>query len=96
MAGNNRLGGQDFNERIHKMLLNVRRFICLKENSNIQRIHYLRNIQLTNREDLQQLRLAVEEAKLNLTQLPETWIRLNFRSIGNFEYLVSTISDTNN
>ena len=46
------------------------------------------NKELDNKEDLQQLRLAVEAAKLQLTLLPETWIRLNFRSIGKFEYLV--------
>lgn len=40
-------------------------------------------------EDLQQLRLAVEKAKIQLSKLPETWIRLKFRSIKlNFEYLV--------
>uniref|UniRef100_A0A183CDE9 Uncharacterized protein n=1 Tax=Globodera pallida TaxID=36090 RepID=A0A183CDE9_GLOPA len=75
MAGNNRLGGQDFNERIHRMLL--------------RKIYEKNSRELTNREDVQQLRLAVEEAKLQLTALPETWIRLDFRSIGHFDYLLT-------
>ncbi|CAK5080553.1 unnamed protein product [Meloidogyne enterolobii] len=75
MAGNNRLGGQDFNERIYRLLLKK-----IKEQTKKD---------LNNREDLQQLRLAVEEAKLQLTNLPETLINLNFRSIGKFEYLLT-------
>ena len=45
--------------------------------------------EFTNKEDLQQLRLAVEQAKIQLTTLPETWIRLHFRSVGFFEYLLT-------
>ncbi|KAL3090898.1 hypothetical protein niasHS_007273 [Heterodera schachtii] len=75
MAGNNRLGGQDFNERIQRMLL--------------QKIREKTRNELTNREDVQQLRLAVEEAKLRLTVMPETWISLDFRSIGHFEYFLT-------
>ncbi|KAL3108477.1 hypothetical protein niasHT_015399 [Heterodera trifolii] len=75
MAGNNRLGGQDFNERIQRMLL--------------QKIREKTRNELTNREDVQQLRLAVEEAKLRLTVMPETLISLDFRSIGHFEYFLT-------
>uniref|UniRef100_A0A915DRU6 Heat shock 70 kDa protein 13 n=1 Tax=Ditylenchus dipsaci TaxID=166011 RepID=A0A915DRU6_9BILA len=75
MAGNNRLGGQDFNQQIQKMLIKL--------------IEQKSNKALENKEDLQQLRLAVEAAKIQLTLLPETWVRLNLRSTGKFEYLLT-------
>ena len=78
MAGNNRLGGQDFNEQIQRLLL--------------RRIREQASRELKNPEDLQKLRLTVEEAKLNLTNSPETWIRLNFRSVGQFDYLVREVA----
>jgi stress 70 chaperone-associated protein len=75
MAGNNRLGGQDFNDRVQKM-------IRKKVEENFGR-------KLDNKEDLQQLRLAIEAAKIQLTSLPEAWIRLNLKSLGTFEYLLT-------
>jgi stress 70 chaperone-associated protein len=75
MAGNNRLGGQDFNDRVQKM-------IRTKVEENFGR-------KLDNKEDLQQLRLAIEAAKIQLTSLPEAWIRLNLKSLGTFEYLLT-------
>jgi len=75
IAGNNHLGGQDFNERVRELIL--------------KKIQETTSEELINREDLQQLRLAIEEAKIQLTSLPETWIRLHFRQIGLFEYLLT-------
>jgi hypothetical protein len=48
MAGNNKLGGQDFNQRLHSYLKSV--------------IKKRYKQPLTDKEDLQTLRLAVEEA----------------------------------
>ncbi|XP_002733972.2 heat shock 70 kDa protein 13-like [Saccoglossus kowalevskii] len=69
MAGNNHLGGQDFNNRIIKYLLKLieKRF----------------NKPLNNPEDLQKLRLLVENVKLKLTQDNSTLIRTSFPSLGN-------------
>uniref|UniRef100_A0AC35GGN0 Heat shock protein 70 n=1 Tax=Panagrolaimus sp. PS1159 TaxID=55785 RepID=A0AC35GGN0_9BILA len=72
MAGNNRLGGQDFNERTQKHLIQV---IEKKFNKNI-----------VDKEDIQQLRLAIEEAKIRLTDVPVTNIRLQLRTVGEFNY----------
>lgn len=74
MAGNNRLGGQDFNQRIQQLLL--------------QRIKEQKSLELTRKDDLQQLRLAIEEAKIQLTTLPEIWIRIHLHDTGLFEYLL--------
>ncbi|CAD5209000.1 unnamed protein product [Bursaphelenchus okinawaensis] len=73
LAGNNRLGGQDFNN--------------LVQNFIVQKIELQSNTKLTNREDLQQLRLAIEQAKIRLTDRHETWIRINLKQTGRFEYL---------
>ncbi|XP_070551303.1 heat shock 70 kDa protein 13-like [Ptychodera flava] len=68
MAGNNRLGGQDFNQRVmaHFLKLIEKKF----------------NKVLNNPEDLQKLRLLVEEAKLNLTSGNSSWIDINLQSLG--------------
>ena len=55
MAGNNRLGGQDFNRKLFTHLLNEIRH------------HQKRACPVESAEDLQTLRNLVEVAKLNLT-----------------------------
>ncbi|KAI1715243.1 hsp70 protein [Ditylenchus destructor] len=76
MAGNNRLGGQDFNDRLQQML--------------IKEIEKKSGVEFINKDDLQQLRMAVEAAKLRLTMLPETWIRIDFHETHKkFEYLLT-------
>uniref|UniRef100_A0A0R3RH60 Heat shock 70 kDa protein 13 n=1 Tax=Elaeophora elaphi TaxID=1147741 RepID=A0A0R3RH60_9BILA len=72
MAGNNRLGGQDFNDRVQNHLLQY-----IEENYGKA---------LNDKEDIQQLRLAVETAKIQLTTLPVTNIDLNLRSLGKIHY----------
>ena len=74
MAGNNRLGGQDFNERIQKHLINV--------------IEEKFGKKITDKEDLQQLRLSIEEAKIRLTDAYEAVLRLHLRTVGDFDYKV--------
>ncbi|KAK6113612.1 Hsp70 family protein [Brugia pahangi] len=72
MAGNNRLGGQDFNNRVQSHLM--------------QYIEEKYGKALDDQEDIQQLRLAIEAAKIQLTTLPATNIDLNLRSIGKMIY----------
>lgn len=72
MAGNNRLGGQDFNDRVQKHL--------------IKRIEDDFGSPLVDKEDIQQLRLAIETAKIQLTTFPETNIDLKLQSVGTFHY----------
>uniref|UniRef100_A0AC34GSF6 Heat shock protein 70 n=1 Tax=Panagrolaimus sp. ES5 TaxID=591445 RepID=A0AC34GSF6_9BILA len=72
MAGNNRLGGQDFNERTQKHIIQI--------------IEKKFNKKIVDKEDIQQLRLAIEEAKLRLTDVPSTNIRLHLRTVGEFNY----------
>ncbi|VDN59079.1 unnamed protein product, partial [Dracunculus medinensis] len=72
MAGNNRLGGQDFNDRIQKHLMKV-----ISENAGSS---------FNDKEDLQQLRLAIETAKIQLTSFPQCTIDLHLRSVGRFLY----------
>jgi len=72
MAGNNRLGGQDFNERIQKHLIKV--------------IEEKFEKKITDKEDLQQLRLSIEEAKIRLTDAYEAMLRLHLRTVGDFDY----------
>lgn len=67
MAGNNRLGGQDFNERLMGYL-----FSLIKDRFNQE---------LTNSEDIQRLRQEVEAAKINLTTQSEVVIHLPLRSL---------------
>lgn len=44
---------------------------------------------IDDKEDIQQLRLAVESAKIQLTTLPVTNIDLNLRSLGKMHYRVT-------
>lgn len=68
MAGNNKLGGQDFNQRLHSYLKSV--------------IEKRYKQPLTDKEDLQTLRLAVEEAKINLTASDRTFLSIHLHSLG--------------
>lgn len=74
MAGNNRLGGQDLNERMQRVIA--------------QKIRDHSGKDLEAKEDIQQLRLAIEAAKIELSTLREAWIRLNLHELGKFDYLV--------
>lgn len=67
-AGNNHLGGQDFNQRLLQHMLGV-----VKERFGQP---------LMDKADVQALRLQVEEAKLNLTHHLETRITLPLHSFG--------------
>ncbi|VDN30025.1 unnamed protein product [Gongylonema pulchrum] len=77
MAGNNRLGGQDFNDRVQHHLMEVLLFI--RRN---------RGKALGDKGDIQQLRLAIEAAKIQLTTFPVTNIDSNLQSLGKFHYRV--------
>ncbi|XP_071958068.1 heat shock 70 kDa protein 13-like [Antedon mediterranea] len=68
MAGNNHLGGQDFNHRLNQYLQDLieRKF----------------KKPLTNSEDIQRLRLLVEEAKINLTNKQSVHASLALPSMG--------------
>lgn len=79
MAGNNHLGGQDFNQRLLQHMLGV-----VKE-------HF--GQPLTDKADIQALRLQVEEAKLNLTHHLNTKISLVLNSFGG-KQLQQSISRT--
>lgn len=72
MAGNNRLGGQDFNERVQKHVLKL-----LREEFSTD---------VVDKEDLQQIRLEVEAAKIRLTAHPRATIKLHLKGIGNWKY----------
>ncbi|KAK6177911.1 hypothetical protein SNE40_012780 [Patella caerulea] len=72
MAGNNQLGGQDFNQRLLQYLLN--------------QIHKKYNKQLTDKEDKQVLRNQVEEVKLNLTSSDRAFIKIKLHSFDNQIY----------
>ena len=65
-TGNNRLGGQDFNQRMLEYIL--------------ERIKETFNKPLVDKEDLQALRNQVEEAKLNLTYHNSALISLQLHS----------------
>ncbi|KAH7727206.1 dnaK protein [Aphelenchoides avenae] len=75
MAGNNRLGGQDLNERIQRVIA--------------QKIRDHFGKELEAKEDIQQLRLAIEAAKIELSTLREAWIRLNLHELGKYNYLLT-------
>lgn len=62
MAGNNKLGGQDFTQRLLQY--------------TTERVRQEFGIPPTLKEDIQSLRQAVEAAKLNLTLQPDTTIRV--------------------
>ncbi|VDN01297.1 unnamed protein product [Thelazia callipaeda] len=72
MAGNNRLGGQDFNDRMQNYLTEY--------------IQHQHNRVLDDKEDIQQLRLAIEAAKIHLTSFPTADIIVNLRSLGKIHY----------
>ncbi|KAJ7351743.1 Heat shock 70 kDa protein 13 [Desmophyllum pertusum] len=67
MAGNNRLGGQDFNARLMSYLMAV-----IKDRFGEE---------LTNAEDIQRLRQEVESTKINLTAEAAVVVRLHLRSL---------------
>ena len=67
MAGNNRLGGQDFNNRLMLYLESVISQRFKKE--------------LTNAEDIQRLRQEVETAKINLTSKQNVVIKVQLTSL---------------
>ncbi|CAL1526994.1 unnamed protein product [Lymnaea stagnalis] len=69
MAGNNHLGGQDFNQRVMEYLLKL---IA----SRFKQV-------LEDKEDIQSLRLKVEEIKLNLTYHHTAVVSLHLHSLGN-------------
>lgn len=81
MAGNNRLGGQDFNNRFMSYLMSL--------------VQERFNKELTNSEDIQRLRQEVEAAKINLTNTMEAFIHVKLPSLNQgkklaiFEELVS-------
>lgn len=72
MAGNNRLGGQDFNDRVQKHLISK---IAEKFGKTID-----------NKEDIQQIRMEVEKGKIRLTNVPSTTISLNLKTVGKWNY----------
>ena len=69
VVGNNRLGGQDFNQRLLAFLLTL-----------IEKQH---GVRVTDKEDLQTLRLHVEAAKLQLAVSEVAEIKMNLHSLGN-------------
>ncbi|GFO25767.1 heat shock 70 kda protein 13 [Plakobranchus ocellatus] len=71
MAGNNRLGGQDFNQRL---LDYIRSRIKEKFKKT-----------LVDKEDLQVLRMQVEEAKINLTYDRSAMISMQLHSFGDID-----------
>uniref|UniRef100_A0A0N5C341 Heat shock 70 kDa protein 13 n=1 Tax=Strongyloides papillosus TaxID=174720 RepID=A0A0N5C341_STREA len=76
MAGNNRLGGQDFNNNIQKFIMNE-----IKKENNGQG--------LTDKEDIQHLRLAIEKAKIELTDNMYTDLEIEFKKAKPFKYRLS-------
>ncbi|XP_043557357.1 heat shock 70 kDa protein 13 [Chiloscyllium plagiosum] len=71
MAGNNQLGGQDFNQRLLQFLFN--------------RIHQQYGAVPTDKQDVHHLRQAVEAAKLNLTLYDSVLIRVPLSLPGSSE-----------
>ncbi|KAJ8414639.1 hypothetical protein AAFF_G00038410 [Aldrovandia affinis] len=62
MAGNNKLGGQDFNQRLLQHV--------------VERVRQQYGVPPTRKEDVQLLRQAVEAAKLNLTLQPSVLLQV--------------------
>lgn len=71
--GNNHLGGQDFNQRLLDYLVNT---IASRFHQNLEA-----------KEDIQALRLKVEEVKLNLTYHNTAFIALHLHSFGDKLFL---------
>ncbi|KRZ52188.1 Heat shock 70 kDa protein 13 [Trichinella nativa] len=67
IAGHNHLGGQDFNHKLLQHLMQV-----------VEKQH---GLLLTDEDDLHSLRLAVEQAKLQLTNATETLIEIQLKSL---------------
>ncbi|XP_060076557.1 heat shock 70 kDa protein 13-like [Ylistrum balloti] len=78
MAGNNHLGGQDFNLRLFNHILDS--------------ISSQYNRQLTHREDLQSVRLSVENIKISLTSLESTKVTIPLKSFGQDVVYTATIT----
>lgn len=78
--GNNLLGGQDFNLRLFKYLT-----------SEIEQ-HY--NTKLTDKEDLQTLRTAVENTKIKLTDKTSADVIINLQSLGKHVTFKTTVTRT--
>lgn len=67
MAGNNRLGGQDFNQRLVEYVV-----------GEVQRLY---GVRVSDVDDLQRLSQAVENVKLNLTNNTLAQLHLDFMSL---------------
>lgn len=78
MAGNNRLGGQDFNLRLYNYVKDL--------------LETKFNLQITDKEDLQALRLAVEQVKINVTHHDSSTLRLFLHSLGKHSHIKETIT----
>ncbi|XP_062598351.1 heat shock 70 kDa protein 13-like [Saccostrea cucullata] len=78
MAGNNRLGGQDFNLRLYNYVKEL--------------IEKEFNLVISDKEDLQAIRLAVEEVKINLTHQQSTPLKLYLHSLGKHSHIQETIT----
>lgn len=80
MAGNNRLGGQDFNLRLYNYVKDL--------------LETKFNLQITDKEDLQALRLAVEQVKINVTHHDSSSLKLFLHSLGKHSHIKETITRT--
>lgn len=78
MAGNNRLGGQDFNLRLYNYVKDL--------------LETKFNLQITDKEDLQALRLAVEQVKINVTHHDSSTLKLFLHSLGKHSHIKETIT----
>lgn len=78
MAGNNRLGGQDFNLRLYNYVKDS--------------LETKFNLQITDKEDLQALRLAVEQVKINVTYHDSSTLKLFLHSLGKHSHIKETIT----
>lgn len=78
MAGNNRLGGQDFNLRLYNYVKDL--------------LETKFNLQITDKEDLQALRLAVEQVKINVTHYDSSTLKLFLHSLGKHSHIKETIT----
>lgn len=78
MAGNNRLGGQDFNLRLYNYVKDL--------------LETKFNLQITDKEDLQALRLAVEQVKINVTHHDSSSLKLFLHSLGKHSHIKETIT----
>lgn len=78
MAGNNRLGGQDFNLRLYNYVKDL--------------LETKFNLQITDKEDLQALRLAVEQVKINVTHHDSSTLKLFLHSLGKHSHIRETIT----